>query len=158
MTSGSRNGRGRPDRLRRAAERGYSWYVRLSLTLLGAGLLAATVAACQQVVALPAQANVSEIEPSGRAAKGPDCTMPILRSEPLTDYRKVAIIEGLGNRFATEGDVMPVVIRRACETGADAIVVLASKSQTSENMTGYYINAVAIVYEKGNNVITAPQQ
>jgi hypothetical protein len=133
-------------------------YVRTILTLVGAALLATALAGCQQVVALPPQATVSEIEPSGRAAKGPDCNMPILRSEPLTDYRKVAIIEGLGNRFATEADVMPVVIRKACETGADAIVVLASKAQTSENMTGYYINAVAIVYEKSDNVIAPPTQ
>jgi len=72
--------------------------------------------------------------------------MPILRSEPLTDFRKVAIVEGLGSVYAEEKDIMPVVLRAACETGADAIVINTSKSQTSENMTGYYINAVAIVY------------
>jgi hypothetical protein len=97
-------------------------------------------------VALPPQAQVSEIEASGHAAKGPGCDMPILRSDPLTDFRKVAIIEGLGSVYVEEKDVMPVVLRAACETGADALVIYASKSQTSENMTGYYINAVAIVY------------
>ncbi len=76
--------------------------------------------------------------------------MPVLRHEPLTDYRKVAIVEGLGNRFASEDEVMPVVRRKACETGADAIVIMISRAQTSESMTGYYINAVAIVYGKRN--------
>ena len=107
---------------------------------------------CQRVIALPPQATVSQIEPSGRAAKGPGCTMPILRNEPLTDFKKVSIIEGLGNRFAAENDVMPAVMRAACETGADALLILASKAQTSENMTGYYINAVAIIYVKGHDV------
>ena len=76
--------------------------------------------------------------------------MPVLRREPLGDFRKVAIVEGLGSVYASEADVLPVVRRRACETGADAIVILTSKSQTSEGMTGYYINSVAIVYGKRN--------
>ena len=102
------------------------------------------------MISLPPQATLAEIEPSGRAAKPPDCPMPVLRREPLTDFRKVAIVEGTGNVYASEADVMPVVQRKACETGADAIVILASKSQTSEGLTGYYINSVAIVYGKRN--------
>ncbi|HYK66226.1 MAG TPA: hypothetical protein VEY94_14895 [Patescibacteria group bacterium] len=108
------------------------------------------VAGCAQVASLPPQVTLSEVEPSGRAAKPPDCNMPVLRHEPLTDYRKVAIVEALGNRFATEADVLPAVQRKACETGADAIVVLTSKAQTTESATGYYINSVAIVYGKEN--------
>ena len=91
---------------------------------------------------------MSEVEPSGRAAKPADCNMPVLRAAPLADYREVAIIEGLGNRFVEEKDVLPLVISKACETGADAIIVTDSRAQTSENMTGYYINAIAIIYGK----------
>jgi hypothetical protein len=120
-------------------------------------LIAAFSVGCQKVVALPPQAQVAEIEASGHAAKGPGCNMPILRSEPLTDFRKVAIVEGLGNVYAEEKDVMPVVLRAACETGADAIVINASKAQTSENMTGYYINAVAIVYVHKDHTIKSTQ-
>jgi len=111
-----------------------------------------TVAAagCAHVVSLPPQVTLSEMEPSGRAAKPPDCDMPVLRHEPLRDFRKVAIVEALGNRFATEADVLPAVQRKACETGADAIVVNTSKAQTSESATGYYINSVAIVYGREN--------
>ena len=105
---------------------------------------------CARAVALPPQATLAEVEPSGRAAKPPNCDMPVLRHEPLGDFRKVAIVEGLGSVYASEADVLPVVQRKACETGADAIVILASKSQTSEGMTGYYINSVAIVYGKRN--------
>lgn len=105
------------------------------------------LAACT-TVALPPQITMAEVEPSGKPAKPPDCNMPVLRSPPLADYREVAIIEGLGNRFVEEKDVLPQVIAKSCETGADAIVIRDSRAQTSENMTGYYINAIAIVYGK----------
>jgi len=101
---------------------------------------------CHRVVALPPQVTVAEIEPSGRAAKPPNCDIPVLRTEPAADYRKVAIIEGLGNVFSPESEVLPLVKSKACETGADALLILTSKAQTSENMTGYYVNSVAINY------------
>jgi hypothetical protein len=113
-----------------------------------------TAIGCARVVSLPPQVTVSEVEPSGRAAKPPDCNMPVLRHKPLTDFREVAIVEAMGNRFASEADVLPAVQRKACETGADAIVVLTSKGQTTEDATGYYINSVAIIYGKENP--TAP--
>jgi hypothetical protein len=113
-------------------------------------LLATTlgIAGCPKSIALPPQVSVADIEPSGHAAKPPDCDMPVLRHDPLTDYRKIAILEGVGNLYASESDVLPAVQRKACETGADAIVIGISKAQTSEALTGYYINAVAIVYGK----------
>lgn len=109
--------------------------------------IVAFLAGCT-TIALPPRITMSEVEPSGRAAKPPGCNMPVLRANPLADYREVAIIEGLGNRFVEEKDVLPMVIAKACETGADAIIVTDSRAQTSENMTGYYINAIAIVYGK----------
>jgi hypothetical protein len=113
-------------------------------------LVALVAIGCAHAVSLPPQVTVSELEPSGRAARPPDCSMPVLRHEPLTDFRKVAIVEAMGNRFASEADVLPAVQRKACETGADAIVVLTSKAQTTEDATGYYINSVAIIYGKEN--------
>ena len=124
-----------------------------SLLVRLAILIAATAiacAGCPTLVSLPPQVTLSEVEPSGRAAKPPDCDMPVLRHEPLTDYRKVAIVEALGNRHATEAEVLPAVQRKACETGADAIVVTESRAQTTEDATGYYINSIAIIYGKEN--------
>jgi len=109
--------------------------------------IAAVFTGCA-TVALPPQVTLSEVQPSGRAAKPPDCNMPVLRDNPLASYREVAIIEGLGNVFEKESDVLPAVIKKSCETGADAIVIHDSRAQTSENMTGYYINAIAIIYGK----------
>jgi len=116
--------------------------------LLMAAMIA--IAGCVKAATLPPQVSVAQIEPSGHAAKPPDCDMPVLRHEPLADFRKVAIVEGVGNLYASEADVLPAVQRKACETGADAIVVFVSKSQTGETLTGYYINSVAIVYGKKN--------
>jgi hypothetical protein len=123
-----------------------SLLVRIAILII----VLVTIAGCAHVVSLPPQVTLSEVEPSGRAAKPPDCNMPVLRHEPLKEFRKVAIVEGLGSVYASEADVLPAVQRKACETGADAIVILASKSQTTETATGYYINSVAIVYGKEN--------
>lgn len=108
---------------------------------------ASALFACAKV-SLPPQVDVAEIQPSGRAAKPPDCNMPVLRSEPPTDFRKVAIVEATANTFENEGDVLPLVQRAACGTGADAILIIKSKAQTSEALVGYYLGAYAIVYGK----------
>ena len=120
------------------------------------GTLALGVAGCGKAMQIPPQATYTEIQASGVAAKPPNCDIKVLRHEPLTEYRKVGIIEGTGSVYASEEDVLPAVKRKACETGADAIVILASKSQTTENLVGYYINAVAIVYGKNSNIPIGP--
>jgi hypothetical protein len=127
--------------------RGYSFCVLYFSRIAIALSMVAMFAACTKV-ALPPQITMAEVEPSGRAAKPPDCNMPVLRSAPLTEYREVAIIEGLGNRFVEEKDVLPLVVAKGCETGADALIINDSRAQTSENMTGYYVNAIAIIYGK----------
>ena len=121
-----------------------------------AGMLALAVAACAKAMQMPPQATYTEIQASGVAAKPPDCDIQVLRHEPLTEYRKVGIIEGTGSVYASEEDVLPPVKRKACETGADAIIIVASKSQTTENLVGYYINAIAIVYGKNPNIPIGP--
>ncbi|MGB8683290.1 MAG: hypothetical protein WCD12_10430 [Candidatus Binatus sp.] len=121
--------------------------MRIAIIILG---LTIAAAGCAHVVSLPPQVTLSEVEPSGRAAKPPDCNMPVLRHEPLRDFRKVAIVEAMGNRYASEADVLPALQRKACETGADAIIVLTSRAQTTEDATGYYIDSVAIIYGKEN--------
>ena len=110
------------------------------------------VGGCIKAVRLPARAVYTEIEPSGSAAKPPDCDISILHHEPLADYRKVGLVEGTGSVYDSEADVLPAVKRKACESGADAIVILTSKSQTTEGLVGYYLDAEAIVYGKNVNI------
>lgn len=123
-------------------------------TLIAIALLAAPVCAfgCLKAATLPPQAIYTEIEPAGSAAKPPDCDMPVLRHEPLTDYRKVGLVETKGSVYDSEADVLPATKRKACESGADAIVILTSKSQTTEGLVGYYLDAEAIVYGKNPNI------
>jgi hypothetical protein len=138
---------------------GYSSCVRKRILIAAVAALMQVPAGCAHI-ALPPQVTLTEVEPSGRAAKPPDCNLPILRTTPLAAYREVAIIEGVGNRYVHEEDVLPLVARKACETGADAIVVRESRSQTSENLTGYYVNAIAIVYknEKEGGAVSGSNQ
>ncbi len=124
--------------------------------LLLAGLIAATAAGCFKAAELPPQVTYTEIQASGNAAKPPTCDITVLRHDPLTEYRKVGIIEAEGSVYASEQDVMPAVKRKACESGADAVIILTSKSQTTENMVGYYVDAVAIVYGKNPNIPISP--
>jgi len=126
-------------------------------------------AGCHRIPILPKeppQVTVAEMEPSGRPAKDPNCTMPVLHAEPLADYRKVAIIDALGAPSAEEKDLLPLVVRKACETGADALVIVTSKAQHSVTpsgmvaggQTGYYISAVAIVYAARGTPTSAPHK
>jgi hypothetical protein len=88
--------------------------------------------------------------------------MPILDSDPTTGYRKVALIDARAVPGTEEKEMLPAVVRKACETGADAVLILTSKAQHSETPeglvaggeTGYYVSAVAIVYD--NNAEPPP--
>jgi len=80
--------------------------------------------------------------------------MPVLDAEPSGDYRKIAIIDARGVPGTKEEEMLPAIVRKACETGADALVIATSKAQHSETpeglvaggQTGYYVSAEAIIY------------
>ena len=159
--------------------------VALSVALLG---IMGTGCSSQRV---PMQVDVTQIAPYENAAKPPDCNMPILTTMPLTLYKQVAIVEAWADLKDKQSDVLPALRRKACETGADALVILNSKHQdikhllyqaspneqqseeTEKNVysgqsdyiaemehtrrigeaghNGFYIDAVAISYEKSSN-------
>jgi hypothetical protein len=126
--------------------------VRIGLNLgLGAMSLAvAAVSAGCGAQQAPLQVEVTQLAPYTHAAKAPDCQMPVLEAMPLQGLTQIAIVEAWAGEKAQPPDVLPALQRKACETGADAIVVLTSRAQTSEDATGYYIDSVAIVYGKEN--------
>ena len=71
----------------------------------------------------PPEATISWLGPRTRAAKPPDCAMPLLDHLPSTDYRQIAIVE-----VDADYDEQPTVLdslarREACQTGADALVI-----------------------------------
>ncbi|MGH7864877.1 MAG: hypothetical protein ACREQB_07800 [Candidatus Binataceae bacterium] len=142
------------NRLPSGAVDGTSYGVRCEVrAAVAAAVFVLLFTGCATIgVSLPAEVKIAELEPSGHAARPLNCSMPVLNADPLTAFRKVAIIEGIGNVFEEDAAVEKAVREKACETGADAIIVHTRKRQTSEAITGYYINAIAIVYEpEGDN-------
>jgi len=147
-------------------------------------LLIACLAAAGCASHQPTRASFTQIATFDRAPKPPGCSMPILSAEPLANHRRIAIVEGWGD-FDKEDAVLEALRGQGCETGADALVIVESQSQTNpaiakaglpetlqaEEMKtdatqaqrhkaeitpgvgefghpGYYVDSVAIVYEK----------
>jgi hypothetical protein len=77
----------------------------------------------------PMEVSVTQLAPYMNAAKDPGCKIPILNSMPTGTYTQVAIVEAWADLKDTEDDVLPALRRKACETGADALVILNSTHQ-----------------------------
>ena len=101
------------------------WLLAACLTIGGAGC------ASQHD---PLTVEVTQLAPYEHAAKPPDCQMPVLTSMPLTDYEQIAIVEAWADLKDQPSDVMPALQREACETGADALVVIDSTHQDIKNL------------------------
>lgn len=77
----------------------------------------------------PPDATVSWLAPQTRAAKPADCAMPMLSALPNSDYQEIAIVEVTDDYNADDHEVMTLAHRKACETGADALVILEDQKQ-----------------------------
>jgi hypothetical protein len=132
----------------------------------------------------PPKASFTQTATFDRPPKPADCFMPVLGTEPLTDHRRIAIVEAWG-AVGQENQVLLALKGSGCETGADALVMVEDQSQTNpaiakfglpestqdeEDKTdltqgqrykkdlppeigqaghpGYYLDSVAIVYDK----------
>ena len=83
---------------------------------------------------VPMEVDVTQLAPYVHAAKAPDCQMPVLSNLPLTTYRQVAIVEVWADLKDQDNDVVPALRRKACETGADALVIINSQHQDIKNL------------------------
>jgi hypothetical protein len=61
-----------------------------------------------------------------------ECPLPLIYAEPLTDFRKIAIVEGYGKE-GQDQDVIAATQHAACDTGADALLVVSSVLQDGSN-------------------------
>ncbi|MBV8357500.1 MAG: hypothetical protein JO189_06130 [Deltaproteobacteria bacterium] len=77
----------------------------------------------------PMQVSVTQLAPYINAAKDPGCMIPVLNTMPTGTYTQVAIVEAWADLKDTKDDVLPALRRKACETGADALVILNSTHQ-----------------------------
>jgi hypothetical protein len=133
---------------------------------------------------IPPKASFTQTAAFDRPPKPADCSMPVLEREPLTDHRRIAIVEAWG-AVGQEDQVLVALKSRGCETGADALVIVEDQSQANPNVAkfglplstqdeearmdlsqgqrykkdltprigeaghpGYYLDSVAIVYDK----------
>lgn len=77
----------------------------------------------------PPESSVSWLAPQTRAAKPFDCPIPTLGALPNADYQQIAIIEVTDDYNADNQEVYGLARRKACETGADALVILEDQRQ-----------------------------
>jgi hypothetical protein len=80
------------------------------------------------------QVEVTQLGPYTNAAKAPDCQMPVLGVMPLRNLSQVAIVEVWADSKDQPPDVLPALQRKACETGADALVIINSEHQDVKNL------------------------
>lgn len=86
-----------------------------------------------------------------RPAKGPNCYMPLVHAEPTVPYRQIAIVEGWGGINDSREKVLTYVRNKACETGADALLVLGGGKQKNTKLVyGITPNAGTEATSTGN--------
>ena len=106
----------------------------VSFEILVAGIALVLDCAGCSTGRVPMEVDVTQLAPYVHAAKAPDCQMPVLVNLPLTTYRQVAIVEVWADLKDQRNDVLPALKRKACETGADALVVINSQHQDIKNL------------------------
>jgi len=89
----------------------------------------ALFAGCSTPGKVPMQVNLTQLANYARPAEPPECRMPILTAMPLTTFKEVAIVEAWADLKDDKSDVIPAMRRKACETGADALVITNSQHQ-----------------------------
>lgn len=94
---------------------------------------AAAIAGCSSQKT-PLQVAVTQLGPYTHAAKSPDCKMPVLGLMPLGSLSQIAIVEVWADQKDQPPDVLPALQRKACETGADALVIINSEHQDVKNL------------------------
>lgn len=116
-----------------------SWkrYARPSGSMLGCATiylaLGAVLAGCSSKNN-ELQVEVTQLAPYTNAAKAPDCQMPVLGVMPLRNLSQLAIVEVWADSKDQPPDVLPALQRKACETGADALVIINSEHQDVKNL------------------------
>ena len=71
---------------------------------------------------------VSQMRPFP-ASKGSGCDMPVLSQRPKRHFVELAIVEGWAGSQGQEQELLQKLKNRACETGADALLINYSKDQ-----------------------------
>jgi hypothetical protein len=97
-------------------------------------VLAMSATGCATATKETLRVDLTQLAPYVHAAKPPNCRMPVMESMPIGDYKQVAIIEAWGTLADETPDLLPALTRRACEAGADALVIINSQHQDIKHL------------------------
>jgi hypothetical protein len=75
------------------------------------------------------EATVSWLGPAVYSARPPDCRMRVLYSAPNTDYQQIAMVDVTAAYDTDDQTILELVRRKACETGADAVIIASDRRQ-----------------------------
>ena len=82
----------------------------------------------------PTQVIVTQVAADIHPAKPPDCDMPVLTEEPAARYLELAIVEAWSDVNEDPAKVVPELKRKACATGAQALLIVSGKKQSDKKM------------------------
>jgi hypothetical protein len=102
--------------------------------LAGAALLAvfcSAAAGCFESKR-PTEVMVTQVTTTIHPAKPPDCNMPVLAAEPTVGYQQIAIVEAWADINEDPAAVLPELKRKACGTGAEALLILGDRKQDAD--------------------------
>jgi len=98
-------------------------------------------------------ATVSPMTPYLRPAKAPNCPLQMLSSMPIADVQQLALVDTWGDQSTKDADLLRVLKRKACEVGADAVVITSDKTQhEGKQLAGYDAKVGSDVANNAANV------
>jgi hypothetical protein len=122
----------------------------LAVTLTAVALL---VSGCFELDVPAPSATVSPMTSVMRPAKAPDCPLQVLNTMPAADVEQIALVDAWGDQSANDADLLPLLKRKACEIGADAVVITSDKSQhEGDQLVGWDAGVHSTVASKNANV------
>ena len=101
--------------------------VRVGLMLGPALMVLSSGAGCSTLSLLkskPPKTTLTAIEPSGRPALKPYCTLPVMEAPPHTQFIQVAVVGASDGSDDDRDTLMAALVGEACPTGADALVMV----------------------------------
>lgn len=115
--------------------------------------MALFVGGCFELEIPAPSATVSPMTSIMRPAKAPNCPLQVLHTMPAADVQQLALVDTWGDQSANDSDLLPVLKSKACEVGADAVVITSDKSQREgDQLEGWDSKVGSTVASKNANV------